>query len=100
VLDASAIGEPACTVFANVNARPVSGADAIRATLREQVTGSVRWTETLEALLDGLKIEQFIEFGPGGVLAGLLNRTRKGTPILSVSDAAGVKAAAEALRAL
>ncbi len=98
VLATTEIGEPRCTVIANVNAQPVSGADAIRATLREQVTGSVRWTETLERLIDEVKIDRFIEFGPGGVLAGLLNRTRKGTPILSITDIASAKAAAEALK--
>jgi len=40
----------------------------------------------------------FIELGPGGVLAGLLQRTRKGTEVLSVSDPASVKAFAEKLR--
>jgi len=40
-----------------------------------------------------------LELGPGGILAGLLQRTRKGTPCLSVTDMASVTAAAEALHA-
>ena len=39
-------------------------------TVVAQVTGSVRWTETIEFLVDVEKIELFLELGPGGVLAG------------------------------
>ncbi len=98
VLARTELHTPAFTVVCNVDAQPVSKPEAIRDSLREQVTGTVRWTETMEWLIDHGGVEQFIEFGPGGVLAGLLNRTRKGTPILSVSDAASVQAAAAALR--
>jgi [acyl-carrier-protein] S-malonyltransferase len=89
---------PQCTVFCNVDATPVSGADTIRSTLERQVTGSVRWTQTQERLLDEERCDLFLELGPGGVLAGLLGRTRKGVPCASVSDAASVAAAAQLLR--
>ena len=89
---------PGCVVYCNVDAAPVSDAAAIRATLERQVTGSVRWTQTLERLLDEERCDLFLELGPGGVLAGLLGRTRKGAQCLSVSDAASVAAAAELLR--
>lgn len=42
----------------------------------------------------------FLELGPGGVLAGLLQRTRKGTEVLSVSDAASLQKCVERLREL
>jgi [acyl-carrier-protein] S-malonyltransferase len=86
-------------VVANVTARPTNGADAVRQTLAAQVTGSVRWTETIEYLVDVEKVELFIELGPGGVIAGLVKRTRKDTPVLSVADTASVTAAVEQLRA-
>jgi [acyl-carrier-protein] S-malonyltransferase len=89
---------PACVVYCNVDAAPVSGADEICSALERQVTGSVRWTQTLERLLDEERCDLFLELGPGGVLAGLLGRTRKGVPCVSVSDAASVAAAAELLR--
>jgi [acyl-carrier-protein] S-malonyltransferase len=44
------------------------------------------------------KVELFIELGPGGVIAGLVKRTRKDVPVLSVADAASVEAAAGQLR--
>ena len=98
VLAVAELAAPACVVYCNVDAAPVSGADAIRSTLERQVTGSVRWTQTLERLLDVERCDLFLELGPGGVLAGLLGRTRKGVPCVSVSDTASVAAAAELLR--
>lgn len=89
--------EPRVPVICNVDALPVTKAEDIRRTLAEQVTGSVRWTESLIYLLDELKIDLFIELGPGGVLAGLLGRTRKGARIVSVADVASLETAAAAL---
>lgn len=93
------LARPEAVVYCNVDAVPVSDAGQIRSTLERQVTGSVRWTQTLERLLDEEQCELFLELGPGGVLAGLLGRTRKGAQCVSVSDAASVAAAAEMLRA-
>jgi [acyl-carrier-protein] S-malonyltransferase len=94
-LSATEFNAPSCKVYCNVEAAPVSTPEVIRETLQKQVTGSVRWTETLEKLVDEDGIEQFIEFGPGGVLAGLLGRTRKGAAIVSISDVATLAASLE-----
>ena len=98
VLAAAEFARPKCVVYCNVDAAPVSDAAEIRSTLERQVTGSVRWTQTLERLLDEEQCDLFLELGPGGVLAGLLGRTRKGAQCVSVSNAASVAAAAELLR--
>jgi [acyl-carrier-protein] S-malonyltransferase len=50
-------------------------------------------------LIDKLHIEQFIELGPGGVIAGLVGRIRKGTPITSVSNVASLEEAVAFLSA-
>lgn len=86
VLETTSFKTPKYQVIGNVDAKPVSEEQAIRDALREQVTSSVRWSESMEYLLDVEKIDLFIEFGPGGVLAGLMGRIRKGTSVLSVSD--------------
>jgi [acyl-carrier-protein] S-malonyltransferase len=52
----------------------------------------------MEYLLDEVKCDLFLELGPGGVLAGLMGRIRKGMPILSMSDAASLEAAVAAIR--
>lgn len=98
VLEGVAMQRPATTVVCNFLARPVAEPAEIRATLKDQVTGSVRWTQSIEHLLDVEKCDLFLELGPGGVLAGLMGRIRKGTEILSITDCASLEAAAAVLR--
>ncbi len=92
VLAAQTFHTPEFPVICNVDALPVSDPAKIRDTLRQQVTGTVRWTESIEYLIDREKIEQFIELGPGGVLGGLVGRIRKGTPVVSIADVASLQA--------
>src|SRR5262249_60498791 len=61
----------------------------IRETLRDQVTGTVRWADCMQRLID-LRCDFFIELGPGNVLAGLLKRTNRTIPVISVGDAESV----------
>jgi [acyl-carrier-protein] S-malonyltransferase len=98
VLDVTDFQVPKYQVICNVDAKPVADATAIRNALREQVTSSVRWAESMEYLLDVEKIDLFIEFGPGGVLAGLFNRIRKGTNVLSVADVPSLQTAVALLK--
>ena len=89
---------PRFPVICNVDATPVREEEEIRSSLQDQVTGTVRWTEIIEYLVDDEKCDLFLELGPGGVLAGLLNRTRKGTNCLSITDVASLEAALTTLR--
>ena len=91
------INVPDVPVVCNVDAVAVNDADSIRRTLADQVTGSVLWTESIEYLLDHLHCTLFLELGPGGVLAGLVGRIRRGTSVISISDAASLAAAVKAL---
>ncbi len=93
------IKHPTVPVVCNVDACTVSDADTIRRSLADQVTGSVLWTQSIEYMIDHLHITQFIELGPGGVLAGLVGRIRKGTPVISISNAASLNDAVAALSA-
>ncbi|MGB8166345.1 MAG: ACP S-malonyltransferase [Chthoniobacteraceae bacterium] len=92
-LQKTALQPPRFPVICNTDARPVREPEEIRESLQDQVTGTVCWTETIEYLVDDQRCELFIELGPGGVLAGLLNRTRKGTPCVSITDVASLEAA-------
>jgi [acyl-carrier-protein] S-malonyltransferase len=98
VLAETALAMPAVPVISNINAQPTSSVEEIRLALADQVTGSVRWTETIEYLIDQEKCTRFLELGPGGVIAGLVNRIRKGTEVISISDTASLQAAVELLR--
>jgi len=91
--------EPRVPVVCNVDAIEVRDPQTIRRTLADQVTGSVCWSQSVEYLIDKLHIEQFIELGPGGGIAGLVGRIRKGTPITSVSNVASLNEAVAFLSA-
>ncbi|HEX5176624.1 MAG TPA: ACP S-malonyltransferase [Chthoniobacteraceae bacterium] len=90
---------PLFPVICNIDAQPVRDPEEILSSLQDQVTSTVRWTESMEYLVDEEQCDLFIELGPGGVLAGLLNRTRKGTPCISIADAASLQAALPTIRA-
>lgn len=90
------LAAPSVPVICNFEARPVSDPADIRRTLEAQVTGSVRWAESMSAFLaDGET--QFLELGPGGVLAGLMKRIDRGASVLSVENVDSLNAAVEAL---
>lgn len=87
---------PRFAVFSNVDGVAVETLPEIRRTLQDQVTGTVRWVDCMEGML-ARGCDFFIELGPGNVLAGLLQRTRKEVEVVSVSDAATARACAERL---
>ncbi len=87
---------PQFPVISNVTGREVETLPEIRHTLQDQVTSTVRWVGCMERLVD-LGCDLFIELGPGGVLAGLLKRTRKDVEVISVGDVDSVRAGAARL---
>ncbi|HEY0370237.1 MAG TPA: [acyl-carrier-protein] S-malonyltransferase, partial [Chthoniobacterales bacterium] len=89
---------PRFAVASNVTGAIVDTLPEIRRTLQDQITGTVRWTDCMETLLDR-GCDSFIELGPGGVLAGLMARIRKGVEVISVSDPVGLQACAGKLTA-
>jgi [acyl-carrier-protein] S-malonyltransferase len=60
-------------VYGNVNAAPLTSVEAIREELSMQLTSSVRWTESVQAMI-AAGAQRFIELGPKDVLSGLLKR--------------------------
>ncbi len=89
---------PQFPVVSNVTGSEVKTLPEIRQTLQDQVTSTVRWADCMERLA-ALGCDLFVELGPGGVLAGLLKRTRKDVEVISASDVASARAAAERIRA-
>jgi [acyl-carrier-protein] S-malonyltransferase len=99
ILETAAIRNPGPIVVANVTAAPVKEPTEIRRTLADQVTGSVRWVETITYLLDQAGCDLLIELGPGQVLAGLVTRIRKGTEVISIENLATLQNALPLIRA-
>src|SRR5690606_38236908 len=73
-LAAVEMAAPAVPVIANVTARPTADVAAIRAHLVEQVTGMVRWTESVSWAASAGGVAAFYELGTGKVLTGLARR--------------------------
>jgi [acyl-carrier-protein] S-malonyltransferase len=96
-LAAAPLRDPAIPVVANATAEPVTDAEELRTLLARQLTGRVRWTESVRRMA-ALGVDTFIEVGPGTVLSGLIKRTVEGTKVLAAGDAEGVDAVADALR--
>jgi [acyl-carrier-protein] S-malonyltransferase len=96
VLQHVSVRPPSFPVISNVTGEEVRTPVEIRRTLQDQVTGTVRWLDCMERLA-ALGCDFFIELGPGGVLAGLLRRTRKDGDVITVSDVESVRKCAELL---
>jgi [acyl-carrier-protein] S-malonyltransferase len=99
ILENAPIKSPGAVVIANVTAAPVKEPKEVRQTLADQVTGSVRWVETINYLLDNVGCNLLIELGPGQVLAGLVGRIRKGTEVISIENLTTLRDALPLIRA-
>ena len=85
-------GTPSMPVYCNYEARVVEGPDDIRNVLEHQVCGSVRWTASMQKLVDqGHRL--FIELGPGKTLAGMMGRICKDATVISIEDVPSLEAA-------
>ncbi len=86
------IKAPVVPLVANVLATPISEPEEIRRRLVEQVTGMVRWRESV-AWLGGAGVDLFVEVGAGKVLSGLARRIVDGAETLAVGAPADIDAA-------
>ena len=75
-IEATTFNSPICPVYQNVTASAVTDPAQIKANLIAQLTGAVKWTQSVEAMVaDGAN--NFTEFGPGKVLQGLVQKVYK-----------------------
>ena len=83
-IEATKFHNPTCAVYQNVVARAVMDKDEIKQNLVEQLTGAVRWTQSVQAMIgDGASV--FTEAGPGKVLQGLVQKIDKTVQVNGVS---------------
>lgn len=77
---------PVCPIYQNVTAKGVSDPAEIQQNLIDQLTGAVRWTQTMQQMIaDGAS--SFTEVGPGKVLQGLLKKVDRQMPASSAQPA-------------
>ncbi len=85
------IQNPAVPLIANVRAEPVTEGGAIRRLLVEQVTGAVRWRESIQ-FLSGAGVTEYWEIGAGKALSGMIKRIDKAALTHNVGTAAEIAA--------
>jgi [acyl-carrier-protein] S-malonyltransferase len=90
------INRPASPLVSNVLAAPITDPDEIRRHLIEQVTGTVRWRESV-SYMASQGVTRFFEIGAGKVLSGLVKRIADGAVGISVGGPNDLAAAKEAL---
>ncbi len=91
------IASPSVPLVANVRAEGVSDPDEIRALLVEQVTGRVRWRESMEWMAGEGAVTRFAEIGSGKVLTGMAKRIAPDAESLSLNMPAELEAFAKSL---
>ena len=75
---------PKCPVYQNVDAKPHTGPDEIKANLIAQLTSPVRWTKSVQNMIaDGA--DDFTECGPGKALQGMIHRIDKTVAVQGIA---------------
>lgn len=82
-LESITLNEPVMPVLSNVTGKPHESVQAIRSNMVTQITGSVRWVESMQWLASQ-GVTEVIECGPGKVLAGLIKRIDKNVTVSNI----------------
>ena len=89
VLDTALLGPATVPVYSNVTAAATTDPDILKDNLRNQVTGAVRWRESVIAM-GAAGVDTVWEVGPGKVLTGLVRRIDRSLARVNISDAASL----------
>ena len=84
------IEKPIIPLISNVTSIPTQDIEEIRKNLINQITGRVRWRESI-ILMSNLGVVNFIEIGPGKVLSGMVKRTLKKANCFSINSIADIQ---------
>ncbi len=89
-LSSMAFSKPTAGVVCNVDAALLEDADRSRDALIRQVTGSVKWEQSMRLLMEQ-GVDTFVEIGPGKVLCGLMRQIDRSQKCLNVADEASLQ---------
>jgi [acyl-carrier-protein] S-malonyltransferase len=95
-LNALTFHKPVLPVVSNVDAKLISDFDPARDALIRQVTGSVKWDQSMRLLMAS-GVQTFVEVGPGKVLCGLMRQIDRARRCANVADEASLQKALEQL---
>lgn len=79
------IKEPICPIYQNIDAQPYQATNQIKHNLIAQLTGAVRWSQTIQLMIQN-GATNFIEVGPGNVLQGLVKKINRGMNTISATE--------------
>ncbi len=82
-LESVEVKDPVIPYLCNVEAAPVTEKSRVRELLAKQVSGTVRWRETMERMLSE-GVDSFVEIGPGKTLSGFLKKIDKTVKVWNV----------------
>ena len=91
------IHTPAIPYVANVTADFVTEADPVKPLLMKQVSSSVRWQQSVEAMIEA-GADTFIEIGPGKTLAGFMKKINRDVKVLNIEKMEDIEKALEVLQ--
>ena len=83
-IESTAFGSGICPIYQNYTAKATTDSSEIKANLIAQLTAPVRWTQTMQNMIDA-GASELIECGPGKVLQGLIKKIDRKFPIASIS---------------
>lgn len=97
VLEGVSLNTPSIPYFANVTAGYVTDASKVRDLLTRQVSSSVRWQQSVEAMIaDGT--DTFVEIGPGKTLSGFMKKISRDVKVMNIEKLADMEKAVEVLK--
>ena len=80
-INSCSFATPICPIYQNISAKPYTNPNEIKQNLIDQLTGSVRWTQSIQHMIsDGAT--QFIEVGPGNALMGMIKKINADVEVL------------------
>jgi [acyl-carrier-protein] S-malonyltransferase len=82
-IEAAVIKAPICPIYQNVTAKAETAPAVIKENLINQLTGAVRWTQTMHNMIDN-GLSEVVEVGPGKVLQGLFKKVDRQLPTVSL----------------
>ncbi len=96
-LSGTSVAEPLIPLVANITARPVTDPETLRNLLVQQVTGRVRWRESISWLAEEGGVTRFAELGSGKVLSGMAKRIAPNAEAVSLNTPQDLEAFAQSL---
>jgi [acyl-carrier-protein] S-malonyltransferase len=85
LLETVDLRDPEIPIVGNVSAAPITTVAQLREEMGRHMESPVRWTDSVRAMVD-MGVEQFVELGPGAVLAGLNRRIDRSVPTVGLKD--------------